>query len=97
MFKLVQFSCEEIWSNKEKMGKVLRLWNSFLELMLGVPASKDVTTTCCAVQPPQKDEEIGNGAADKRSGDVDERVFYGNEDFYVLFRLHRVGSLTHFL
>ncbi|WZZ91248.1 hypothetical protein YC2023_119827 [Brassica napus] len=88
----VQFSCEEIWSNKEKMGKVLRLWNSFLELMLGVPASKDVTTTCCAVQPPQKDEEIGNGAADKRSGDVDERVFYGNEDFYVLFRLHRVGG-----
>ncbi|KAH0860824.1 hypothetical protein HID58_089085, partial [Brassica napus] len=86
----VQFSCEEIWSNKEKMGKVLRLWNSFLELMLGVPASKDVTTTCCAVQPPQKDEEIGNGAADKRSGDVDERVFYGNEDFYVLFRLHRI-------
>ncbi|KAF3563552.1 hypothetical protein DY000_02018967 [Brassica cretica] len=92
VFKLVQFSCEEIWSNKEKMGKVLRLWNSFLELMLGVPASKDVTTTCCAVQPPQKDEEIGNGAADKRSGDVDERVFYGNEDFYVLFRLHRVGG-----
>ncbi|KAL0647893.1 hypothetical protein Bca4012_046184 [Brassica carinata] len=94
VFKLVQFSCEEIWSNKEKMGKVLRLWNSFLELMLGVPASKDVTTTCCAVQPPQKDEEIGNGAADKRSGDVDERVFYGNEDFYVLFRLHRRISLA---
>nr|VDD33729.1 unnamed protein product [Brassica oleracea] len=47
---------------------------SFLELMLGVPAN----------------EEIGNGAADKRSGDVDERVFYGNEDFYVLFRLHRI-------
>ncbi|CDY70453.1 BnaCnng68400D, partial [Brassica napus] len=74
LFKLVQFSCEEMWSNKEKMGKVLRLWNSFLELMLGVPAN----------------EEIGNGAADKRSGDVDERVFYGNEDFYVLFRLHRI-------
>ncbi|KAL0647895.1 hypothetical protein Bca4012_046186 [Brassica carinata] len=90
LFKLVQFSCEEMWSNKEKMGKVLRLWNSFLELMLGVPASKDVTTTCCALKPPQKDEEIGNGAADKRSGDVDERVFYGNEDFYVLFRLHRI-------
>ena len=94
VFKLAQFSSEEIWSNKEKMCKVLRLWNSFLELMLGVPASKDVTTTCCAVKPPQKDEEIGNGAADERSGDVDERVFYGNEDFYVLFRLHRVGFLS---
>ncbi|CAH8327978.1 unnamed protein product [Eruca vesicaria subsp. sativa] len=85
VFKLVHFSCEEIFSNKEKMSKVLKLWNSFLELMVGVPprskdgdpASKDVTTC----------------SADKRSGDVGERlarVFYGNDDFYVLFRLHRI-------
>ncbi|CAH2072717.1 unnamed protein product [Thlaspi arvense] len=37
LFKLVQFSCEEICSTKEQIGKVLRLWNNFLELMLGVP------------------------------------------------------------
>ncbi|KAJ0229578.1 Paired amphipathic helix protein Sin3-like 2 [Hirschfeldia incana] len=37
LFKLVQFSCEEICSSKEQTSKVLRLWNSFLELMLGVP------------------------------------------------------------
>ncbi|CAN7037787.1 unnamed protein product [Brassica rapa subsp. trilocularis] len=37
LFKLVQFSCEEICSSKEQISKVLRLWNSFLELMLGVP------------------------------------------------------------
>ncbi|KAH0855338.1 hypothetical protein HID58_013760 [Brassica napus] len=37
LFKLVQFSCEEICSTKEQIGKVLRLWKSFLEMMLGVP------------------------------------------------------------
>lgn len=70
VFKLVQFSCEEIYSNKEKMSKVLRLWNNLLEMMLAVP-------------PPRSKEA---------SKDVTTRVFYGNEDFYVLFRLHRVGG-----
>ncbi|CAN8256262.1 unnamed protein product [Cochlearia groenlandica] len=37
LFKLVQFSCEEICSSKEQTGKVLRLWANFIELMLGVP------------------------------------------------------------
>ncbi|CAH8370516.1 unnamed protein product [Eruca vesicaria subsp. sativa] len=37
LFKLVQFSCEEICSSKEQISKVLRLWKNFLELMLGVP------------------------------------------------------------
>ncbi|XP_010453632.1 PREDICTED: paired amphipathic helix protein Sin3-like 2 [Camelina sativa] len=37
LFNLVQFSCEEICSSKEQIGKVLRLWGNFLELMLGVP------------------------------------------------------------
>uniref|UniRef100_A0A1J3GR05 Paired amphipathic helix protein Sin3-like 2 n=2 Tax=Noccaea caerulescens TaxID=107243 RepID=A0A1J3GR05_NOCCA len=39
LFKLVQFSCEEICSTKEQIGKALRLWANFLELMLGVPPS----------------------------------------------------------
>ncbi|KAF8118052.1 hypothetical protein N665_0006s0053 [Sinapis alba] len=149
LFKLVQFSCEEICSTKEQIGKVLRLWKNFLELILGVPprakgsnsvedvvetkhhgaltsaevnvssdstnlvsrqlkvaangneyassgvskqgtigllkrdssakenckdgdpANKDVAT--CSAVKPQKDQENGNGA-DKRSGDVDDRV-----------------------
>lgn len=149
LFKLVQFSCEEICSTKEQIGKVLRLWKSFLEMMLGVPprakgsnsvedvvetkhhgaltsgevnvssdstnlvsrqlkfaangdeyassgvskhgatgllkrdssakknckdgepANKDVAT--CSAVKPQKDQENGNGA-DKRFGDVDDRV-----------------------
>ncbi|KAG2333907.1 hypothetical protein Bca52824_005087 [Brassica carinata] len=37
LFKLVQFSCEEICSTKEQIGKVLRLWKNFLEMMLGIP------------------------------------------------------------
>ncbi|KAL1205946.1 Paired amphipathic helix protein Sin3-like 2 [Cardamine amara subsp. amara] len=156
LFKLVQFSCEEICSTKEQIAKVLKLWANFLELMLGIPprtkgsdsvedvvetkhhsaftsreanassdaiglasrqlkfaangddytssgvskhggtgvlnkdssgkenckdgdpSKKDVAT--CSVVKPQKDQEIGNGA-DKRSGDVDERVATSSASF----------------
>lgn len=156
LFKLVKFSCEEICSTKEQIGKVLRLWANFLELMLGVPpgakgsdsvedvvetkhhseftsgetnvssdaislvsrqlkfaangddyassgvsnpggtgllnkdssgkenckdgdpANKDVATSSAV--KPQKDQEIGKGA-DKRSGDVDERVATSSASF----------------
>ncbi|CAH2055356.1 unnamed protein product, partial [Thlaspi arvense] len=37
LYKLVQFSCEELCSTKEQLSKVLRLWENFLEAMLGVP------------------------------------------------------------
>ncbi|CAN6873131.1 unnamed protein product, partial [Brassica oleracea] len=74
LFKLVQFSCEEIWSNKEKMGKVLRLWNNLLELMLGL-----------------KNKHQGASTTSKEASNVvTTRVFYVNDDFYVLFRLHRI-------
>ncbi|KAL0735865.1 hypothetical protein Bca4012_012075 [Brassica carinata] len=79
VFKLVQFSCEEIYSNKETMGKVLRLWNNLLELMLTVP-------------PPRSkgsDSVEHHGAStttsEEASKDVTTRVFYGNEDFYILY------------
>ncbi|KAJ0243536.1 Histone deacetylase interacting domain-containing protein [Hirschfeldia incana] len=81
VFKLVQFSCDEIYSNKEKMGKVLRLWEKLLELVLGV-------------QPRGSDSVEHHGASttsgDEASKDVTNRIFYGNVDFYVLFRLHRI-------
>ncbi|CAL9219216.1 unnamed protein product [Arabidopsis halleri] len=38
LYKLVQFSCEELCSTKEQLSKVLRLWENFLEAMLGVPS-----------------------------------------------------------
>lgn len=37
LYKLVHFSCEELCSTKEQLRKVLRLWENFLEPMLGVP------------------------------------------------------------
>lgn len=36
VFKLIQYSCEEMCSTKEQLNKVMRLWTSFLEQMLGV-------------------------------------------------------------
>ncbi|CAN6801239.1 unnamed protein product [Brassica oleracea var. botrytis] len=37
LYKLVHFSCEELCSTKEQLNKVLRLWENFLEPVLGVP------------------------------------------------------------
>ncbi|KAA8530290.1 hypothetical protein F0562_004999 [Nyssa sinensis] len=38
LYKLVKYSCEEVCTTKEQLNKVMRLWNSFLEPMLGVPS-----------------------------------------------------------
>ncbi|GKU97034.1 hypothetical protein SLEP1_g10217 [Rubroshorea leprosula] len=37
LYKLVQYSCEEMCSTKEQLNKVMRLWTTFLEPMLGIP------------------------------------------------------------
>ncbi|XP_017636091.1 paired amphipathic helix protein Sin3-like 2 [Gossypium arboreum] len=37
LYKLIEYSCEEICSTREELNKVMRLWTSFLEMMLGVP------------------------------------------------------------
>ncbi|CAA0823407.1 Paired amphipathic helix protein Sin3-like 2 [Striga hermonthica] len=36
IYKIIEYSCEEICSTKEQLNKVLRLWTGFLEPMLGV-------------------------------------------------------------
>ncbi|XP_021910994.1 paired amphipathic helix protein Sin3-like 1, partial [Carica papaya] len=41
LYKLVQFSCEEICSTKDQFNKVMRLWTAFLEPMLGIPPHSD--------------------------------------------------------
>ncbi|CAK9139177.1 unnamed protein product [Ilex paraguariensis] len=38
LYKLVKYSCEEVCTTKEQFNKVMRLWTSFLEPMLGVPS-----------------------------------------------------------
>ncbi|KAI3722352.1 hypothetical protein L2E82_33388 [Cichorium intybus] len=41
LFKLIKYSCEEICTTKEQLNKVLKLWTTFLEPMLGVPSHPD--------------------------------------------------------
>ncbi|XWS30312.1 hypothetical protein CRYUN_Cryun24cG0106200 [Craigia yunnanensis] len=36
VYKLIEYSCEEMCSTKEQLNKVMRLWTTFLEPMLGV-------------------------------------------------------------
>ncbi|KAK7365108.1 hypothetical protein VNO80_13922 [Phaseolus coccineus] len=38
LYKLVRYSCEELFSSKELLHKIMRLWSTFLEPMLGVPS-----------------------------------------------------------
>ncbi|XP_022740685.1 paired amphipathic helix protein Sin3-like 2 isoform X3 [Durio zibethinus] len=37
LYKLIEYSCEEMCLTKEQLNKVMRLWTTFLEPMLGVP------------------------------------------------------------
>ncbi|XP_024973275.1 paired amphipathic helix protein Sin3-like 2 [Cynara cardunculus var. scolymus] len=41
LYKLIKYSCEEICPTKEQLNKVLWLWTTFLEPMLGVPSRPD--------------------------------------------------------
>ncbi|KDP45427.1 hypothetical protein JCGZ_09676 [Jatropha curcas] len=36
LYKLVQYSCEEVCSTKDQLNKVMRLWTTFMEPMLGI-------------------------------------------------------------
>ncbi|KAL6958690.1 hypothetical protein U1Q18_045413 [Sarracenia purpurea var. burkii] len=38
LYKLIKYSCEEVCTTKEQLNKVVRLWTTFLEPMLGVPS-----------------------------------------------------------
>ncbi|GAB4827456.1 hypothetical protein Ancab_034340 [Ancistrocladus abbreviatus] len=37
LYKLIKYSCEEVCTTKEQLKKVMRLWTTFLEPLLGVP------------------------------------------------------------
>ena len=43
LYKLVRYSCEELFSSKELLNKIMRLWSTFLEPMLGVPSQSHGT------------------------------------------------------
>lgn len=38
LYKLVRYSSEEVFSSKDMSNKIMRLWTTFLELILGVPS-----------------------------------------------------------
>ncbi|XP_044505763.1 paired amphipathic helix protein Sin3-like 2 isoform X2 [Mangifera indica] len=38
LYKLICYSCEEMYSTKEQVNKAMKLWTTFLEPMLGVPS-----------------------------------------------------------
>lgn len=63
-FKVIKYSCEEMCTSKEQMNKVLNLWSTFLEPMLGVPSQPSNShgsiknTGACAMR------ETDNGTVD---------------------------------
>ncbi|CAH9125249.1 unnamed protein product [Cuscuta epithymum] len=58
IYKLIKYSCEEICSTKDHLGKVMKLWTTFLEPMLGVPSrfdgsaavKEDVSSKHCVIK-----------------------------------------------
>lgn len=43
LYKLVQYSCEEVCTSNEQLNKVMRFWTTFLEPLLGVASRVDNT------------------------------------------------------
>lgn len=71
LFKLLRYSCEEICTTKEQVYKVLRLWTTFMEPLLGVPSRphnsdniEDVETPTCgaANNEGESDGSLGGGS-----------------------------------
>ncbi|XP_023760329.1 paired amphipathic helix protein Sin3-like 2 [Lactuca sativa] len=75
LLKLIKYSCEEICTSKEQLNKVLRLWTSFLEPILGVPfrpqnpnSVEDAEISSHGVIVTPKTEINGNPDADCDNG-----------------------------
>lgn len=67
VYKLIKYSCEEVCSTKEQLNKVLSLWTTFLEPLLGIhsrphdsDATKDVSASKC--QTVEKIATVINGS-----------------------------------
>ncbi|KAM7266995.1 hypothetical protein ACFE04_009161 [Oxalis oulophora] len=87
LFQLIEFSCQKLKLSNEEFGKVIKLWKTILEPMLGLPVdanySGEVSDRSFFSSKPLQ-ELLCN--TDRKNADV----FYGNNNFYVLFRLHRI-------
>ncbi|KAK1410142.1 hypothetical protein QVD17_36676 [Tagetes erecta] len=72
LFKLIKYSCEEICSTKEQLDKVMELWTTFLEPILGVPSrlhnSDNVEDVEMSTRGPAKNEGESDGSLGSDSG-----------------------------
>lgn len=59
LYKLIKFSCEEVLTTKEQLNKVMRLWTTFLEPMLGVTSRTHVAEGAEDVKSRQRPTRNG--------------------------------------
>ncbi|XP_019452911.1 PREDICTED: paired amphipathic helix protein Sin3-like 2 isoform X4 [Lupinus angustifolius] len=59
LYKLIQYSCEELFSSKELSNKIMRLWSTFLEPILGVPSQSPRTEK---VEERKADHNVCDGS-----------------------------------
>lgn len=66
LYKLVRYSCEEVFSSKELLNKILRLWSTFLEPMLGLTSQSHGTER---VEDRKAGNNVRNSVAPNVGGD----------------------------
>ncbi|KAK9071711.1 hypothetical protein SSX86_008140 [Deinandra increscens subsp. villosa] len=68
LFKLIKYSCEEICTTKEQLYKILRLWTTFLEPILGVPSRPHNSHDVEDVETPTPGDTKNEGDSDGTPG-----------------------------
>ena len=76
LYKLIRYSCEELYSSKELMNKIMRLWITFLEPMLGVPSRSHGTERVEDRKAGQnvRNSNIGDGSPHADSISINSRL-----------------------
>ncbi|KAK9925188.1 hypothetical protein M0R45_033520 [Rubus argutus] len=80
LYKLVEYSCEEVCSTKEQLNKAMRLYTTFLEPMLGIPSRPNGSEDDDDVDKTRKGAMIctasSNGESDGSPGDETTMVTF---------------------
>ena len=66
LYKLIKYSCEEVCTTKEQLNKVIKVWTSFMEPMLGVILRTHGVDTVEDVKARNEAARNGVGAAAER-------------------------------
>uniref|UniRef100_A0A0E0JD74 Histone deacetylase interacting domain-containing protein n=1 Tax=Oryza punctata TaxID=4537 RepID=A0A0E0JD74_ORYPU len=59
MYKIIKYSCGEVCSSSDQLDKVVRIWTSFLEPILGVQPRTDGAEDADAVKPKSRTTKSG--------------------------------------